>query len=795
MDSAKKVIHLIPNAHLDPVYLWDWREGFNESMCTFQTMAEMLENDPELTFVHGEAQSYEPVEQYAPELFERIRALVAAGRWELVGNSYVQSDDNFPDTITFLKQFQRGRLYFQEKFGISSTVAWSPDAAGHAAGLPEIFQTSGLRYFSFSRPPTWTLALDNPAFVWQGRSGAEVLCCRAMPAYLSERNTTGQELEKMMSAFLALPQQNFMFCIGLGDHGGGTSVQQITELREVRRQHPEWEIRFSTLNRFFDALDAERSLLPVRREEINFTLRGVHTANAKIKHKFRDLETAVTRATRSCAVIHRALGLPPANFAAEWDDLFFNTFHDILPGDGIERSNCYQLRHMDAAIHRAEHLEFAALDHLIQHLDMPVPPAYAPDAPTEVPYLFFNPRPMAFHGYTELEGMLDYRPHFEYSDCENELPYDIRDEHRKSLPYQPIDIDSGPFENPLPWRKRVLLPLDIPPFGYRILYFGMCEKLPASPSATEVAAPAPNQITNGIYTVTAEADRLHITRRGQPVFNRDGLEFANFRDRYGCWGAMNDAEEAWTCREKTESWRIVQVKILEAGPYRSSMFVGWKGGQSLMYLTVSLTRDIDAVDFRATLNWSDRGIRLRMLFDRAETVTYQVPGGEVVRRNVLGDVPGQRWLEAGLTTGLMGLASDHFSGFSAVEDYFSVIMLRGTFVASDALDVAQSAPERPPCDLGEHHFQWSLTAAPGQARELAERIEYPPYFVQGWKHRGRMIPCSLSVAPDCVRLLDAENRDGRMVLTLQNCSAATVHAEIEGDPVVLSPWQILKLER
>jgi len=25
----KKTFHLIANAHLDPVWLWDWREGLN----------------------------------------------------------------------------------------------------------------------------------------------------------------------------------------------------------------------------------------------------------------------------------------------------------------------------------------------------------------------------------------------------------------------------------------------------------------------------------------------------------------------------------------------------------------------------------------------------------------------------------------------------------------------------------------------------------------------------------------------------------------------------------------------
>jgi len=413
MDMIKKVVHLIPNAHLDPVFLWAWEEGFNESLVTFRSMTELMARYPELTFVHGEAQSYEPVEQYDPELFEQIRELIRAGRWDVVGGAYVQTDNNFPETGTFVHQFRRGQRYFQEKFGIESTVAWSPDPAGHAAGMPEIFAAAGLRYFSFNRPPEGTLPLPNPAFVWSGRSGVEILCCRTVPSYVSEKATTGQSLEESMVKFAALPQRNFMFCIGMGDHGGGTTARQIEDLLEVRRKHPEWEIVFSTLTRFFTALEADRSLLPVRREEVNFTLHGVYTANAKIKHKFRDLETAVNRSARSCAVIARALQLPTPDFSAEWDTVLFNTFHDIIPGDGIDRSNREQIIHMDSAIRTAKIKEFTAVNTLIKALDVPLPPPYAADAPTQVPYVFFNPRPVPFDGFVELEGTLDYRPLFE----------------------------------------------------------------------------------------------------------------------------------------------------------------------------------------------------------------------------------------------------------------------------------------------------------------------------------------------------------------------------------------------
>src|SRR4051794_30353646 len=43
--SHKKLLtfHLIPNAHLDPVWLWDWREGLNEGLITCRTILDLMD--------------------------------------------------------------------------------------------------------------------------------------------------------------------------------------------------------------------------------------------------------------------------------------------------------------------------------------------------------------------------------------------------------------------------------------------------------------------------------------------------------------------------------------------------------------------------------------------------------------------------------------------------------------------------------------------------------------------------------------------------------------------------------
>ena len=62
----KKTIHLIGNAHLDPVWLWDRREGLNEGITTVRTMLDLIEEFPEMTFIRGEAAICQHIEKYDP---------------------------------------------------------------------------------------------------------------------------------------------------------------------------------------------------------------------------------------------------------------------------------------------------------------------------------------------------------------------------------------------------------------------------------------------------------------------------------------------------------------------------------------------------------------------------------------------------------------------------------------------------------------------------------------------------------------------------------------------------------
>ena len=55
-------LFLICNAHLDPVWQWEWEEGAAEALSTFRIAAKFCEEYDGFVFCHNEALLYQWVE-------------------------------------------------------------------------------------------------------------------------------------------------------------------------------------------------------------------------------------------------------------------------------------------------------------------------------------------------------------------------------------------------------------------------------------------------------------------------------------------------------------------------------------------------------------------------------------------------------------------------------------------------------------------------------------------------------------------------------------------------------------
>jgi alpha-mannosidase len=345
-----KTLHLICNAHLDPVWLWEWEEGAGETLSTFRTAAQLSEEFDEFVFNHNEAVLYKWVEMFEPELFSRIQQLVKKQKWHILGGWYLQPDCNMPSGESFVRQILIGKSYFKEKFGVEPRTAMNFDPFGHTRGLVQILKKSGYSSYLFCRPDAKHITLPADDFIWVGYDGSEILAHRARYHYNSERGKARQRVEQWIKE--NKEQNQGMLLWGIGDHGGGASREDLEQLRKLCEGKSGWDVRHGIPEDYFEILSRKTEELPRHSQDLNPWAVGCYTTMALIKQKHRLLENTyyLTEKMVSHASLQGLMDYPRDELHQSLEDLLFCEFHDILPGSSIVEVEAYAIQRMDHAL-------------------------------------------------------------------------------------------------------------------------------------------------------------------------------------------------------------------------------------------------------------------------------------------------------------------------------------------------------------------------------------------------------------------------------------------------------------
>ena len=338
-----KELHLICNAHLDPVWQWEWHEGIAAAISTFES-AERLMDRFDYVFCHNEAYLYACIETYAPDLFERIRQRVLDGKWKIMGGWYLQPDCNMPSGESLVRQIQRGLRYFDEKFGIKPQTAVSFDAFGHPIGLVQIIRKCGQKNYLYMRPKNQEL--PDLQFIWDGLDGSALKCTRIFE-YSSPLGRAVEAIDGRAHIQKQMGTEIGVATWGIGNHGGGPSANDL-EMIEQYRKESDIPVIHSDPDRFMQVLTPtahyDKSLHPC--------MVGCYTSMIEVKQAHIALEESLylTEIMSSYAEARGVAAYDADSLRYAEDALLMGEFHDILAGTCIQRGETYALRRLHAGL-------------------------------------------------------------------------------------------------------------------------------------------------------------------------------------------------------------------------------------------------------------------------------------------------------------------------------------------------------------------------------------------------------------------------------------------------------------
>ncbi|MCL1888155.1 MAG: hypothetical protein FWF96_04725 [Kiritimatiellaeota bacterium] len=634
-------LHFIGNAHLDPIWLWRWQEGYAEVKATFASAIERMKEYPEFIFTCSSAQYYKWVEENCPPLFEEVKKFVKNGQWKIVGGWWTQSDTNIPGGEGLARHALYSQRYFLEKFGVMAKVGYNVDSFGHSASLPQILKKSGMDYYVFKNPGN----ADFPwLFRWVGHDGSEVVTYRirrdysCWDGYPTTRGERGGYLRWKAGDHMKTAEENnqdFMCFFGVGNHGGGPTIAHIETIKKLRDEYGADRVLFSTPEQYFASVDA--AALPVYAKELNHAARGGYSANADIKKFNRRAEHRLLEAETFNVLSHQLTGcdLMTRRLAQAWENVMLIHFHDAICGVSVKPA------YPDMCEFFGETLSAAGkvANHSLQKISWGINTQKAPEIRKDkdddlriwekdglgAPLVVFNPL-----------------------SWDVEIPIDVNKTVRKVEDASGNRLDIQHIKGWHPqWefdKWHTLFYGKIPAMGYAVFWIYRAFDVPDA--WPDMLGKDPLVLENDHVRVEFEKHTGHIKRYFDKTNNVELL-----RSRGAVPQVFDEYyDNNWSSNQTERMARFSDAAIerLEDGPLRQRVRVTSVYNRSELRQDFILHRDSGDLEIRGRLVWLERHKMLKIAFQiNADdvTATYETPYGCVTRGGSDGEVCGGRWMD------------------------------------------------------------------------------------------------------------------------------------------------------
>lgn len=731
-------IHMISNAHLDPIWLWRWQEGCGEVLQTFRSAVDRLNEYKGMVFTCSSASYYKWVEEIDPELFEEIRKLVKRGRWVPVNGWWVQPDCNMPSAESFARQALYSQLYYYEKFGEICKTGYNVDSFGHNAMMPQLLSNGGMRCYVMMRPGMNENAeIPENLFWWDSADGSRVLTYRIPYSYgVSGKRDLDRELP-LLRERAQNTGHGMMLFFGVGNHGGGPTKGDLDYLLELKKDGYE-ELEYSSPDDYFAEMCADKLDLPVWNDELQHHASGCYSATSLVKQLNRKAEYWLANAEKWNTVSSKITNLPKATeeFGKAWKEVCFNQFHDILCGCSIMEAYDDVRDAMGYAMKIAANEENKAMLKIAGMVDTwldGVSDSQSLNARHHCRNLKF-PRPVIVfnpHSFEVETPVRTYHPSRKVEDCNGN---DVVFQNVRSSRSNDSHLDT-------------LFVAKVPALGYATYWLWhedseFCEDMRSI--KTDVAASElvlENKYLKAVFDDKTGGIKSLVTKE-------DGIEYVGGEF---CIPTVVDNTEpdTWAHNifkfdKEIAKMQLKSIELVECGAARAVMRVKHVYNGSYLTQDYILATESKLLRVKCRVLWQEPLTILKMpvTVDGADPIsTYEIPAGFIKRPCNGEEEPALTWGD--ITAGGKGvsLISDAKYSYDCPNNTLRLTMLRNSIFADHYSD--RPAADFSYCDEGIHRFEYAVYPHAGEAensdvQKLSAILNSKPVTVPVSYHKGSL---------------------------------------------------------
>ena len=335
MSTPQPEFFVIGITHVDLA----WKRGREEMSEMLELVVirllDALEHNPEFAYLIEQAAHFRELQKRRPDLVERLRPFLAAGRLEFVGGMASTLECNLPNGECFLRNQQMGLEWVHKTWGVGVTTGWLVDTFGIHAQVPQILRGFGITQAMANR---FGGSHTRDLFLARGLDGSEITMAGwgTYAAYIHPENLSWQfcknwddieacfdEADRLTGPgpYMILPYTENEMLISL-------RPQQLVERRRGERPNQTW--RTGTPRDFFAALAKTGRILPRVDGDLNPEFTGCFSLRHALRLQNRRVETRLLEAEK-WAVLAGWNG-SAERLAEAWWQLAYVQFHDVFTG-------------------------------------------------------------------------------------------------------------------------------------------------------------------------------------------------------------------------------------------------------------------------------------------------------------------------------------------------------------------------------------------------------------------------------------------------------------------------------